>query len=306
MLGIAKALKLPEYIQTQGFSRREWYPRLKLLKGRKSKKQRVVERLAQEKLTEEKRVAEEKAAEGKAAAAEQDNTEGELVENAPPTPAETTTSGSKEETILSTNSAEMTANGSKEGPTPSSSAIDAQLIISTHRLAPKTIGMPLKEDITINDFVLIIYIADVCEALIGAAVYHKGFDEGIKVINSVVNNPDHDKTKFTQWSSYREHYKLPSYQTATPMARHIELVQQIEQKIGYKFKYPRLLASAFIHPSIPLSWENIPSYQRLEFLGDALHDQACIRYIFDKYPDKGPQWLTEHKVCSQLLPLSYQ
>ena len=139
-------------------------------------------------------------------------------------------------------------------------------------------------------------LADVCEALIGAAVQDKGFDEGIKVINTVVNKPDHEKTIFTQWTSYRDNYKIPHYQAAEPLARHLALAQQIKDKIKYSFKYPRLLASAFIHSSIPFSWENIPCYQRLEFLGDALHDQVCIRYIFDKYPDKGPQWLTEHKV----------
>ncbi|RPB29394.1 hypothetical protein L211DRAFT_11749 [Terfezia boudieri ATCC MYA-4762] len=269
----AKMLKLPEYIQTQGFSRREWYPRLKLLKGRKSKKRKVLERLEQEKLAEEKRAAEEKAA-----VAEQDSAEGGLTENTHTALAETTTSGPKEESTASTKSAEVTANDFKKPPTPNNNAVDTQVITATHKLAPKT-------------------IADVCEALIGAAVYHKGFDEGIKVINLVVNNADHDKTKFTQWSSYREQYKIPSYQTAVSLGRHLELVRQIEQKIGYKFKYPRLLTSAFVHPSIPLSWENIPSYQRLEFLGDALHDQACIRYIFDKYPDRGPQWLTEHKMA---------
>lgn len=144
---------------------------------------------------------------------------------------------------------------------------------------------------------LTFFLADVCEALIGAACEDQGFDGAITVINTVVNSDDHDKTKFTHWKSYREHYKIPSYQTAAPLARHLELVQQIEDKIGYRFKYPRLLASAFVHPSVPFSWENIPCYQRLEFLGDSLHDQACIRYIYDKYPDKGPQWLTEHKVC---------
>ena len=38
---IAVKLNLPAYIQTQGFSRREWYPQIKLLKGKKmSKKER--------------------------------------------------------------------------------------------------------------------------------------------------------------------------------------------------------------------------------------------------------------------------
>ena len=112
----AKALKLPEYIQTQGFSRREWYPRLKLLKGRKkSKKQRLLERLANEKLAEEK-----------AAAAEQDNAKG-VTENASPTPAEAITN-------------------SKEETTQNSSSVDAQAMIATHRLAPKTIGMPPRDN----------------------------------------------------------------------------------------------------------------------------------------------------------------
>ncbi|KAF8477226.1 hypothetical protein BDZ91DRAFT_672698 [Kalaharituber pfeilii] len=223
----AKALKLPEYIQTQGFSRREWYPRIKLLKGKKkSKKQKAVENATAADAMAPKEPVDDAAA-------------GALPINGPAEQAATT---------------------------------------NMHKLAPKT-------------------IADVCEALIGAAVHNKGFDEAIKVINTVVNNSDHDKERFRCWRSYRENYKIPSYQTATATASHTRLVEQIEAKIGYRFKYPRLLASAFIHPSIPLTWENIPSYQRLEFLGDALHDQACIQYIFDKYPDKNPQWLTEHKMA---------
>jgi endoribonuclease Dicer len=43
-------------------------------------------------------------------------------------------------------------------------------------------------------------------------------------------------------------------------------------------------------------WENIPNYQRLEFLGDSLLDQVFIMHIFYQYPDKDPQWLTEHKM----------
>ena len=42
-------------------------------------------------------------------------------------------------------------------------------------------------------------------------------------------------------------------------------------------------------------FEQVPNYQRLEFLGDALLDMAFITYLYTKYPDKDPQWLTEHK-----------
>lgn len=55
--------------------------------------------------------------------------------------------------------------------------------------------------------------------------------------------------------------------------------------------------SAFTHSSNPYSWEKVPCYQRLEFLGDSLLDLACVRYIFDNNPDANPQWLTEHKMA---------
>ena len=72
---------------------------------------------------------------------------------------------------------------------------------------------------------------------------------------------------------------------------------QVEEKHGYQFRYPRLLRSAFVHPSYPFSYERIPSYQRLEFLGDSLLDMACVNYLFDEYPNRDPQWLTEHKMA---------
>jgi dsRNA-specific ribonuclease len=47
----------------------------------------------------------------------------------------------------------------------------------------------------------------------------------------------------------------------------------------YHFTYPRLLRSAFIHSSQAFMWEHIPNYQRLEFLGDSLLDQAFIMHL---------------------------
>ncbi|KAI5785541.1 hypothetical protein DFH27DRAFT_575950 [Peziza echinospora] len=206
LFNTARSLKLPQYIQTQGFSRREWYPKMNLLQGRRSKSRKKSEQ-----------------------AAVQEGT-------------------------------------------------DLKERKHYHKLAPKT-------------------IADVCEALIGAAIQEKGFDEAVKVVNTVVNSPDHDREKIKTWSSFRELYKPFPWTREAPSGRHLKLADDIEKTIGYRFNSPRLLASAFLHPSMPFSWEGIPNYQRLEFLGDALHDQACIRYVFDLFPDKGPQWLTEHKMA---------
>ena len=137
-------------------------------------------------------------------------------------------------------------------------------------------------------------IADVCEALIGAALLsHDRMDMAVKAVTVLVSNPNHD---VTQWDDYYRLYSLPRYQTAQPTASQLNLAMQVERVHNYRFKYPRLLRSAFIHPSYPFAEEKIPCYQRLEFLGDSLLDMASISILFHRYPDKDPQWLTEHKV----------
>ncbi len=139
-------------------------------------------------------------------------------------------------------------------------------------------------------------IADVCEALIGAALlsYNSNgdMDMAVKAVTALVLNPDHNVTR---WADYYKLYTKPLYQLAQATAVQSNLALQIERKMGYRFRYPRLLMSAFVHPSLP-SFGGIPSYQRLEFLGDSLLDMACVNFLFYRHPDRDPQWLTEHKV----------
>ena len=143
-------------------------------------------------------------------------------------------------------------------------------------------------------------IADVCEALIGAALLsHDSMDTAVKAVTTLVSNPNHD---VTQWDDYYRLYTLPRYQTSQPTASQLNLAMQIERAHSYRFNYPRLLRSAFIHPSYPFAEEKIPCYQRLEFLGDALLDMASISFLFHRHPDKDPQWLTEHKVSPSQSP----
>ncbi|KAI3318603.1 hypothetical protein HD806DRAFT_549027 [Xylariaceae sp. AK1471] len=141
-------------------------------------------------------------------------------------------------------------------------------------------------------------IADVCEALIGAAYLttyrQKNFDMAIQAVTKFVEHSNH---KMTTYGDYYAAYKIPKWQSAEPRAVQYELARQIEEKMGYKFKYPRLLRSAFTHPSYGSIYEGIPNYQRLEFLGDALLDMVCVDYLFHKFPEADPQWLTEHKMA---------
>ncbi|EDN98888.1 hypothetical protein SS1G_13747 [Sclerotinia sclerotiorum 1980 UF-70] len=118
-------------------------------------------------------------------------------------------------------------------------------------------------------------IADVCEAMIGAALlsHHesKSMDNAVRAVTEVVNSDNH---KAIVWSDYYKLYQKPKYQTAVATAAQIDLARQVETKHPYHFKYPRLLRSASTHPAYPFSYEQIPSYQRLEFLGDALLDMV--------------------------------
>ncbi|KAH7089014.1 dicer-like protein 1 [Paraphoma chrysanthemicola] len=153
-------------------------------------------------------------------------------------------------------------------------------------------------------------IADVCEAFIGAAFMHHhqngrwnptDWDNAVKAVKLFVNSPDH---VMERWSDYYAAYEKPKYQLADATATQLDLARKVEMKHPYHFRYPRLLRSAFVHPSQPFMWENIPNYQRLEFLGDSLLDMVFIMHLFYNYPDKDPQWLTEHKtpmVCNKFL-----
>lgn len=147
-------------------------------------------------------------------------------------------------------------------------------------------------------------IADVCEALIGAAfMTHDRPDEpwqpshweaAIQAVTKFVVSPDHT---MLDMEDYKKTYEKPAYQTGQVTAVQRDLARKVQLEHDYTFQYPRLLFSAFSHPSNAYMQQQVPNYQRLEFLGDALLDQASIAYLFYRYPEADPQWLTEHKMA---------
>ncbi|KFY13215.1 hypothetical protein V492_03412 [Pseudogymnoascus sp. VKM F-4246] len=141
-------------------------------------------------------------------------------------------------------------------------------------------------------------IADVSEALIGAALLTPSdghlMDHAVRAVTELVCSTDHAIEK---WEDYFKGYTKPKYQIAASTASQRNLAEQVETAHNYHFQYPRLLRSAFIHPSYPFAYERVPNYQRLEFLGDSLLDMACVNFLFHRFPTKDPQWLTEHKMA---------
>lgn len=145
-------------------------------------------------------------------------------------------------------------------------------------------------------------IADVCEALIGAAYLtsreNNNFHMAVKAVTIFSNYKL--KYKYHKMNSYDDFYsayEVPEWQSAAPTAAHLDLSEKIEVKLGYKFRQPRLLRCAFLHSSYGYIYEHIPTYERLEFLGDALLDMVCVEYLFHRFPGADPQWLTEHKMA---------
>lgn len=61
-------------------------------------------------------------------------------------------------------------------------------------------------------------------------------------------------------------------------------IKQFQNKIGYFFKNPELLKTAFTHTSYA-NEHNTNSYERLEFLGDAIVDLLVGEYLFNNFPE---------------------
>ncbi len=61
-------------------------------------------------------------------------------------------------------------------------------------------------------------------------------------------------------------------------------INNFQKKIGYFFKDKALLTEAFTHSSYAYE-NNTKSYERLEFLGDAIVDFLVGEYLFMNYPD---------------------
>jgi len=73
--------------------------------------------------------------------------------------------------------------------------------------------------------------------------------------------------------------------------------EELERKLGFRFKNPDLLIQALTHPSY-LNESLVPindSYQRLEFLGDAILGSVVAVEIFKRFPDISEGQLTRFR-----------
>jgi ribonuclease-3 len=77
----------------------------------------------------------------------------------------------------------------------------------------------------------------------------------------------------------------------------IQVIEGLELRLGYKFKNKDLLIESLTHRSSlkEQGKQREASYERLEFLGDAVLGLSVSRFLFENFPDKDEGELTKLK-----------
>ena len=83
----------------------------------------------------------------------------------------------------------------------------------------------------------------------------------------------------------------------------------LEQKIGYIYKDKKLLRQAMTHTSFAneQKMNKLKSYERIEFLGDAILEMVSSEFFYFTYPDLPEGKLTQMRassVCEQALAIT--
>lgn len=69
-------------------------------------------------------------------------------------------------------------------------------------------------------------------------------------------------------------------------------LKNLQELLGYQFKNEKLITTALTHRSCLNEPGITESYERLEFLGDAVLEMIISAYLFNKYEDKMEGYLT--------------
>ncbi len=135
-------------------------------------------------------------------------------------------------------------------------------------------------------------LPDVVEALIGAALVGGGTDAALHVCRVLTLIPESIQ-RLDDFNTLLEELKLTSVTQGWERRVDRSGLDHLQGLFGHVYRYPHLGLEAFTHPSLLASV--LPSYQRLEFLGDAWLDLHIVRYIFSAHPDLSPGELTALK-----------
>ncbi|CCM05650.1 uncharacterized protein FIBRA_07880 [Fibroporia radiculosa] len=127
-------------------------------------------------------------------------------------------------------------------------------------------------------------VADVVEAIIGAAYLSGGQRIALQTMKVLsVNIPGVE-----QWSDFSRLFTSQTSPSTVPLPT--ATVRAVETIVGNVFARPQLLAQALTHTSIGAHDDR--TYDRLEFVGDAVLDFLVVQFIYDRNPGLSPNGLT--------------
>jgi endoribonuclease Dicer len=136
-------------------------------------------------------------------------------------------------------------------------------------------------------------LANVLEAIVAAAFLSNGREAGLTTSKAL----DLPLPNIYQWSDMNMELVCPLLQHIPPAS-----VEAIESLTNFKFNHPGWLSQAMTH--ISMHNDKTASYERLEYLGDAILDFVVVCYLYDKYPNVAPGGLSMLKsamVCNSAL-----
>ncbi|KZO95256.1 P-loop containing nucleoside triphosphate hydrolase protein [Calocera viscosa TUFC12733] len=158
-------------------------------------------------------------------------------------------------------------------------------------LPPVTANISIKDGITlIKQDILRRWLSDCVESVLGASYLCGGLNGFLRA-----------GTEMGLCFGGMEPWTA-RYPSAQPFFEASTSLKTLQVKLGYEFRNPLLLLEALTHPTFPDS--QTPSYQRLEFLGDALIDIFVGDHIFTRFPAATAHklsWMHHLLVCNPLL-----
>lgn len=111
-------------------------------------------------------------------------------------------------------------------------------------------------------------LADVVEALIGAAFVDGGLEKSLTCIETLL--------PLETWLSPGQCFDSLIDELRPTRSTHLSLLEKL---VGHQFQHPTLLVEAITHVSYPYNRTGL-SYERLEFLGDSVLDMVITPKLF--------------------------
>ncbi|KAI8801168.1 hypothetical protein BJ742DRAFT_838578 [Cladochytrium replicatum] len=155
--------------------------------------------------------------------------------------------------------------------------------------------IPTKVLTTVTHTVFNKAVADSVEAIIGACLVAGGIKCAANSTCQILNSQ-----YSTDWINYYKsirhaesnHREGESNESKHPWdeSRDHNAVEFVQQIFDYKFRHPRLVSDALTHGSVSLYGV---SYQRLEYLGDAVLYFVVTRFLYNKFSHLTPGDLTQ-------------